>query len=175
MATDWEQVENAVFSAVATGTGLETVWSNQAELVQPAGNYVTLTKPAGSGGNGLTVVHTRKTDLLQPAGQEVELRVSALNEFSVRVQAFTAATTGNAAALAVAGNMRLRLRLESVRAQLAAAGLVLVEVGPARDLAAITGTRWQGRAAVELRFRLVETEAERVGYIATAEVTTAVT
>lgn len=172
MATDWEAVEDAMQARVAQASGLQVEWANQNEFVQPQGDYLTITKPTGSGGNALTEVRTSSTDLLQPAGSEVELRVSALNEFSMRVQAFTGASTGNAAALAVLSNMRLRLRLESARAALAAAGLVLVEMGPVRDLAGIAGTRWQGRAAMELRFRLVETEAERVGYIATAEVTT---
>lgn len=170
MATDWTAVENAIHQTVATAASMATIWTAQ-ETVQPSSDYLTLQR-SGPGGSNWTEVVTQTTDLGQPAGSEVEIRVSVHSEFTVRVQAFTATTTKSTAAASVLGALRLKLRLQSARASLAAAGLVLVSVDAVRDLAAIAGTRWQGRAAMELRFRMVETEAERVGYIATAEVTT---
>lgn len=169
---DSAAIRSALHSWLSTATGLPCVWEKQNGLPQPSGAYCTMDLGAlARVGGG---VASMGYDGGRPAGQEVELSISGTREPTLRVQAFIdmqAGQTGDMAA-ALLDNAGARLRLPTVRDALRSAGLAVADVGPALNLTGLAGVRWQARATMEVRLRVVESVSERVGYIETAEVST---
>lgn len=106
----------------------------------------------------------------QPAGQELRVDIVKPQRLVVTVQFFTpearpSLTGGPPWAVPLLERALLDLEKQAVRAPLIAAGLGLTRVGAARNISAIAGTRWQGRATADVEFSVVASTTERTGYI----------
>lgn len=108
-----------------------------------------------------------------PAGQELIVTYTKPQVLTVTVQFYTpnASTLpgGILWAKPVLEKALLDLELPTVRRKLLAAGLGLNRVGPARDLSAISGPKWRGRASAELQFNMAVSVTDRTTYIEEVE------
>lgn len=104
-----------------------------------------------------------------PAGQELEATVLQPQRLTVSLQFLTPSATqaspdGTPWAKPLLERVLLALELEVHRRRLWAAGLGLIRVGAARDISAVAGTKWQGRATADVEFRVVASATETHGY-----------
>lgn len=171
-AINWEAIEDAIRTWVmgATGYADAQVMFADEHTDAPSGDWITvrigdLISRAG------TPSEVQTYDAAQTAGSEVELKNEAPEELIVSIQAFTADTRGNSSARAVLTKARAGLGLGLYRDALNAAGLGLIDEGNVLWVPQPFGTRIEGRATLDVRFLLVQTASERVGYIATVELT----
>lgn len=170
MALNWATIQTALHAWIVAGTGLavgRVVWANQA-MPQPQRPYVTLRlmalAPVGHDG-----VHST-TNLAAPAGEEVTLTVEGRRHLTVGVQAYASAVTGAGTAAELLAKAQTALSLPTVHAGLRAAGLAVLNEGGITDLSALLETKFEGRAAMDVRFHCVDEVAEKTGYIATVEI-----
>jgi hypothetical protein len=169
----WTDVEDALHDAVAAGAGLSgssVVWANQGgpRLARP---FLTVRR-SGPQELGSTAIVRKDYDNTAPAGTEVQTRVRRQLSFTLSVQAFTTALTGTANAVAlldaVQAQMRKRAQLDAFRA----VGIALEDAGTVQDLSAVLQTDFEGRAAVDMTFRIASETLETTGYIETVNVAT---
>jgi hypothetical protein len=103
-------------------------------------------------------------DAGQPAGQEVQQTVVGQREVFVSVQAFTIQETGQGSAKVLLGSARTALPL--LGASFEAVGFSFIDSGKV-DGVPVLGDMGQGRAHMDVRFRVVDTFVLPTGYIAT--------
>lgn len=172
MAANWVTIEDALRVWVKSATGYAdsaVIWAEQTGA-RPSGSIITLRLgellPIGAYDE-----LTSNTDLLRPAGTEVELKVEGMREFAVSLQAFGASTTGNSTGRAVLAKCQAALTLPSVRTALAAAGITPFDIGAVQNISALSHTKFEGRAILEVRFYVRDSISEFTGYIETVEKT----
>lgn len=162
-------VEEAIYGWLSTATGLWTQLMDQ-DAPQEAVDYCAYKATLRQG----PTLPTQARRLVEgaPPGEELEVTHAERAAYTVLVQAYTASTTGPTAAMEVLARARAALVLESVRARLKAeAGVAVLTRGPVREINALAGPRWQGRAAMEVVVNVVESVVERTTYIETTDVT----
>ncbi len=167
-----EEKEDAIWAWVQAATGLpegSVVWADQNDA-QRARPFVTLRIGDHLQVGAVDAVQSY-TDLTRPAGQEVELRVEALRDFAVTVQAFTSQTHGTPSARTLLQRVQTALGLPSVREALRAAELVPYDAGSVINLSALDVADFEGRASLGVRFYTADTASEYVGYMAQATIT----
>lgn len=164
---DLAAIGKALTRWLTNATALEARLAEQ-DGGQPAGDYCTVRVDTRIATDAVPTKAFRVVEGA-PAGQEVEVSHGEQPFLAVTVQAYTAASVGNASAMAVLEKARQALVLATVRAQLVTDGGLAVHVrGPVRNLNALAGPRWQGRAALELQVNVVQVVTERVTFIETA-------
>lgn len=164
-------------SAVATAmvrwlsavTGLETRLSDQ-DAPEAATDWCTV-RIGESQDEGGTASQSRDFDATRPAGQEVEVTHAQKKFLPVTLQAYTREPVGATCAFDVMEKAKESLLLAAPRAQLATLGVAVLTKGAVRNLNALGGPKWRGRAALELVVNVVEVAVERTTYIETADVT----
>jgi hypothetical protein len=170
MSINWTNIENALVAWV-NGTsqigGNSAVWKFQAEpqLVQP---YITIHRspPTPIGLDPVTTTY----DGAQPAGQEIQIVLAGQREIIVTLECFSNSLTGGGHASEYLGNCLTGLLLPSQSYALWAAGLGLRERGKPQDLSSLLATAFQSRAICEVRFGLVDVQADApTGYIDTVD------
>jgi hypothetical protein len=171
VALNWTTLENALHAWIVAATGLaadRVIWSHQGVPERPA-PYVTLKilDLSSVGHDGLV----QSYDGGAPAGQEITFTLEGRRHLTVSVQAFSDAATGATSAHAILSKARTALSLPGVHAALLAGGLAAFNEGGITDLSAIRETRWQSRAAMQVRFHCVDSAAEKTTWIETVEVT----
>lgn len=174
MSIAWNDIEDAIFKWFIEGSGLPAVvWGNQdgPQPVQPYGTLL-IAGPRKVGGLDQQV---DVTDLDQPAGEEVSQTLTGIREVTVSCQAFAAPTVGSTPARSYLSNALMSLELPTIRQRLINAGLSVIEANDITDVSALMGTRWQSRAAMDVRFHLVDSAVEKTGYIAMVEVSNTLT
>lgn len=166
---NWTTIENAIRVWVKAGSGYgdsAVLWSDQTHA-RPSGAFITVrlgdTVPLGN--DEVEVL----TDLGADPGEEIELRAVGRRELSVSVQAFTPGVTGSSAGRGILSTVQTALALPSVRAALDAAGLTPFDVGSVRNISALVGTAFEGRAVLDVRFYTNDTASEFTGYIEDVE------
>jgi hypothetical protein len=166
----WTDIENALVTWLEAEIGPgQVIWANQGGA-QPKMPYGTL-KIGGPRPSSPTPEVLNSTNLTNPAGQEIEQTVIGHGEITVSCQIFAFPTTGHLTARQALERAKLRLYLPTTRAALRVAGLALVQAGDTQDLTALLETSWQSRAAMDVRFNVVDSMTEKTGYIDTANVT----
>ncbi len=162
----WATIEDALRVWVKAGSGLgdaKVIWLDQTGA-RPAAPFIELKLgdivPLG----GVDPVETA-TDLMRPAGTEIELKVAGVRAFTVSLQAYTATVTGAATARALLSLVQTALSLPSVRAALDAAGVTPFDEGEVHNLTGLLGTKFEGRAALDVQFYVRETLSEFTGFI----------
>ena len=166
MPLAWSAIENVLhawFSKAINGT---VIWSNQSGT-QPATPYgmLKLTGPRQS--SPLPEIASIPTD----DDVSIDETVIIHGEITVSCQVFAAPTTGPGTARELLENARLALHLPSQRATFSRVGLALVAAGDTRDLTALIETDWQSRAAMDVRFNVVDVASERIETIAEVNIT----
>lgn len=101
----------------------------------------------------------------QPAGQEIAQTVTGLRSVNVTVQFFGAPSTGDTKAQVQAQQTQVALALPSVRNALGAAGLTPYDTGRITNVTALIGTKFEGRAVLDMHFYVLEQITEQTGYI----------
>lgn len=168
-------VESAVLAWLAAANPSlppgRVILANQ-KVQQPAPPYMTALVPTPRiPGGGPLEVQTSFNGAA-PAGQEVVTKVVAQLEFRCSVQAFTMATVGSGTASDLILAAIFALSFPAVHDALYAAGLAVVDVGDPFDFTDKLGPAGQGRCAVNVTFRLFESQtAPGTGYIQTVNVT----
>lgn len=169
----WENVEDAIRTWVKNASGLSdahVLWAEQTGARPPSGDFMTIRLgdivPLGAVDELLEL-----TDLDRPAGQEIELRAMGVREFHVSVQAFSAATVRGNTARAQLARVQNALRLPSFRDALDEVGLSPFDAGTVRNVTELVGTKFEGRAVLDVRFYVADTVSEFVGYIDDVETT----
>lgn len=167
-AVDWAAVETALqawVQAACTGvTGFQAVFAQQS-AVRPPEPFATI-KHDGGGARGLA-----ETSLVYngaaPAGQEVELNTREHTEFTVSVQVFTKDVLGAASASALANRIRNAAVKQLQGDAFATVNLAVVDRGTVQNMTDLLDTRFEGRAALDVRFRVSDGAQDKTGYIAT--------
>lgn len=159
-------VEDALLAWVKIASGLDdehAFFANQ-KVQRPSGTYVTVhvTSVRTLGTNdGLETNY----DAGRPAGSEIELQVVGQREVAASIQVYNAATTGSASAIELIAKIQLAATLPSVQEVLDAAGVSLFDFGDARDLSALLGTAFDGRAVLSVRTYVRLTLSEFTAWI----------
>ncbi len=169
-------IENALMNAVRTASGITAArWAMQGAARQEPGPFLSL-QLDGPSAVGLDYVRS-ETDLTQANGAEIGLNAGGLRELRLTVTCFdakfveTGETTATMTARAILANVQSGIRLPTAQAYLLAAGLGLFDVGPVQDIGALLGPRFESRAQIILRLYYSHERTERIGYIASVEVT----
>lgn len=160
---DAAALENALHAWAENALGVPTVWSSQNAPAPKPKPYATL-RLVGPHSLGNTETD-RRTNLAAPAGQEIEETIKEHQEWVLSVQTFADPATGAAAARSILALARMRGRIRSALDLLDASGVVLVEVGDTQDLSAVFGERFESRAVMDVRFRVVDQVTDHAGYI----------
>lgn len=165
MALNLHECQRAVIEWLATATGLQARMANQElPLPQDGVSYFTVLF-SGLRGESLHTMQTQDVDDTQPVASQLGITHSRPMTLSVRVQAFSATTTGNDWAVPMLEKASTALSLHTVRAKFRAAGMGLFDIGAIQNVSGLMSTKWEGRAAMELQFHVMATAQERMGYI----------
>lgn len=162
MALNWTTIESALQAWLSSATATPVVWEH-ANAPDPATPFATLLVARVAPGAGERA--DSATNLSNPAGQEVEETAVVPLELSVTARAYAAPTSGAGTARELLVNALGALFFPSRREALRVAGLVVSFVGDVVDETAQVGSTWQSRAAMDVRFRCVDTAVARTGYI----------
>lgn len=145
-------VEDALLAWVKLASGLDAehaFFSNQ-KVQRPSGPYVTvhITSVRALGtSDGLETNY----DAGRATGSEIELQVTGQREVAASIQAYNCSTTGSSSAIELIAKIQLAATLPSVQDALEAGGVALFDFGDARDLSALLGTDFDGRAVLDVR------------------------
>jgi len=166
----WTAIERAIVNHVKAATGIEVIFADQVGE-QPLMPYATIKI------NGPRALSPQPEILLgydsgAPAGQEVTQTVILHGEIQVSIQTYSQITAGAGTARELLEQVRRTLFLPGRRDLLSAAGLALLAASDTQDLSVLLEATWQSRAAMDVRFNMVDDSAkDSTGYIATANVT----
>jgi hypothetical protein len=186
VAIDYGAIEAAIAAWLSTATGLPSadgaglvarIIARNDKQPQPPLPYLTFTIPIAQQMDGPDEIR-KAFPPGAAAGQEVVPTVIGNREFVVSVQCFTLATVGGAdsegnyPARHYVSKAQTALALPSVRAQLRAAGLGFVGIEGVADFSARLGPAGQGRASLDVRFRVADSITDvPYGFIATVNPT----
>lgn len=172
MALDFTAFEKAIQDAVVLASGGtladgKVIWARQ-DGTRPAAPYATLDLVS------FRVVgqdaQRHDYDAEGEPGAEIVLAHGGMREFSLAVTVFYG-TLGSAGAVALADVIRTGLVKVAVREVLDAANVSIFDFGQVTNLAQVVNTVYEGRAVLELRGYTTQELEERIGYIASAEIT----
>lgn len=164
--SSWADIELALQNAVEVATGLDdahVIFAEQ-EGQRPSLPYVTL-RIGDTVGRGEFVTHVHDAD-----ADELVFTAYSHPDLLISINAYTAETTGNTAR-ALLEALRLKLALPAARDALRAVGVTPRYASTVRNLTALDGADFRGRAQLDVRCEVVRTAEERVPYIRTVEVT----
>lgn len=169
MALSWTTLENAIVAAVRAASGLASgavFWAEQNGDI-PAGTYVSMRMGGIEADPTMTPEETRTT-----VGAVTSSTIRTPKRFTVSMQVFTSAARGDSSARAIASKIQSSLALPSIRGDLIAAGLGLLDAGAVQYVPGIKGTKFEGRAVLEPRFYALDevTDAESGTWIETVNV-----
>ena len=162
-------LETALWEWLSTATGLETRLSDQ-DAPQTDVDWCTVRVNLVQG-DGTLPTQTRRLLPTPDPGAELEVTHSERLMVSVTVQAYTTAANGPTCAVEVLRKVRPTLVLEDVRRRFAeTAGFAVLTRGDVRNLNALVGPRWHGRAALEFVGTVLDAVTETTTYIETTDV-----
>lgn len=181
MPANWTAIEDALQAQVARAVGFagaKVIWEDQ-KLPRPARPFLTLAisedlteesperyqrnNPAGVAGT-LTPTVTIGTELLVGTTGNVE--------FTLRVQAFTAEVIGNSSARAQLVKVRNAFAADSYCDALASSGIAVISRSTVQKLTEVLETKFEGRAALDIRCRVEDGHEETQTFIETVQITT---
>src|SRR5262249_29311933 len=152
---NWSEIEDALHAWLKAATGVTCIWAEQSGP-QPKPPYCTLRidGPRRLGG----------ADEIRQAADCRGVRQSAggPRQLTPQCQAYTAGTNGRATARELLTKAQLQLALPSVRDRLSEVGLSVIDEGNVQNVSTVLETKWQGRAALDVRLGCADTTAEQV-------------
>jgi hypothetical protein len=165
MALDETTLEDRIQAWVtAAVTPAPVIWDRQARP-QPGIPYLTLRLTMTGGVTGAVGEIHPEYAPDGPAGAEVTLASIHHHEYSIRVQAF-ASTPREARSLVLAVHDRAYRESGKEALRVDDPPIALASCGAVQDLGALVDTDWQGRAVLDLAFRVADVDpTDRVTYI----------
>jgi hypothetical protein len=169
VALDYDAMQTAIKAAVAEGTGLPTanvLWAYEKYQggSRPRNErFVTITL-GPSVSLGIDSYDT-SIDSSRALGQEVELRTSSVQRFGLLIQCFGGTPMGNGSAMQALQRFRNRLALPSVRDHVYSAYVSPFDAGTVQYVPGIEGTKFEGRATLDMRCYVEASEVEYTGFI----------
>jgi hypothetical protein len=169
MALAWANIEDALHAWVAEATGLPVIWADQ-NAPQPSSDFCTM-RIRSFKKLGLTdaVVRFYHSEPEADADTPLEYKSQGIREFTLAVNALTRRTNRTTSATVVLSNLQASADMPSTTARLKAVGLVLVDCNDVLNLSGLLETDIQGRALLEIRFRVTDSLSEWVGIIERVE------
>ncbi len=164
MALNWIEIEDALQTWLSSATGVQVFWEHT-YTTAPTLPYASLLVTKVAPGPGERA--DSATNLSNPAGEEVEETAVVPLELTVTARAYSHQTSGSGTARELVANALSALFFPSRREALRVAGLVVAGVGDVVDETTLVSSTWESRAAMDVRFRCVDTAVEKTGYIAT--------
>jgi hypothetical protein len=190
MPISWSAVEKALvvwvrdslslLDALAAPTGfplpgnIPVIWADQ-NGQRPGQPFVTLRRDAGQALNPNEDELVVSMNPSPTTADEIQMDTRVVTEFTVSVQVFTKDTRGDFSANALASVIRNRLSMQSQLDAFRPLGLAVVARGSVQNLTDLLETGFEGRAVMDVRFRVTDGTTEFVGYIGTANVTESLT
>jgi len=174
MALNWQTIQDALYDVFAGAAiaGLTIEWvPSPTTQPTPAKPYVTLNLREIDNAQG--AVSGTMDELAGTADPDVYQFVHH-RRHKLSVNVFSNATQLDASAFAILAKLNRHLQKSSPQAALLAAGIRMWQTSPVRDLSAMLDTRGEGRAQCDYTLATLDTTADEIGYIATADVTTTV-
>jgi len=170
MAIDWKTVRDAIYDWAHNSTGLDIEWSNQrrAQSARPYGVLNMIGPPKMLGGDDALVI---STDLSAGAGREIQQTYFGNREITVSLQIFSSTTAGMGQAMEYMSLAQSALNRESFFLPLLAAGVSVVNFGPPTDMSGVESATYVSRAALPVKFAVVDKTVDQTGYIETVEIT----
>ena len=168
---DVEAFQNAIHAWLSTVTGLETIWREQS-APQPKYPYGALLVISGPEALAPQFEQRRDTDLNRDEGEEVRLTECVPCRFTVSCQAYVGMPEANnpqGNALHYMNKARGSLALESVRAEIWAAGIAIERPGPVQNIGEVIEDAFVSRANMDVAFAASLSIEEYTGYIAKVE------
>ncbi len=167
MATQWEDIEDALQAAVVAASQLsaDSVRWKWQDIDQHSNPQVLIDV---GGAIPIGVDYVRSTyDATRALGQEIKQEVLGLRESAFEIEVFTDETLGSSSARRIAELIRDRFRLDSVWQPLHRLGISYFDASPVNWIPDIPSARFRGRAVCTLRIYLPVLGAdEYIGYIA---------
>lgn len=147
----WEDVENAMQTAVSLASGLpsdQVTWSYQ-DFNEPEEDHIVITF-AGAIAIGVDRLET-SYNAARPNGQEFRFDVKGLREVPFELEAFTATKGRDTAARHLLELTRNRFRLDNIKYTLRRYGVTVFDTGPVIWVPDIPSAEFRGRATCTLR------------------------
>jgi hypothetical protein len=168
MAIPWADVEEALQAWVSTVTGIPVVWADQ-NARAPEGDFITM-RLRGPRTVGVDAVATFYSEARPPA-EAIEYRSQAMRELTLTLNAYSKETNRTTSARVHLAKLQSALHMPSTHARMRAAGLVLVDAGEVLNISALAAADIEGRAVMDVRVRLTDTESEFTTFIEKATIT----
>lgn len=169
MAVDWVSVQNALQTWVASTSGLQAIWDDQA-AAQPPLPYAMLSLGPPLPLPGLSPVTTVYNSGGAP-GAEIVTTVTEIKRVTATVEVFSKIVTGSGKAMEYLSTAMTSLFLPGQLDKLYAAGISVIDRGPVHDLSKLVANRFQSRASCAVRLYVVDQVSQTDTYISTAEYT----
>lgn len=172
---NWTAIEDALHAWVVAGSKLapqRVIWDRQ-NGTRPKRPFVTLHRDGGTTAGLLDEQRVRDADAPAP-GAEITLETVAHSEFTLTVTAFTEDATGPDSALVLANRVRNSLSTESTLFALDEAGVAVIDRAPVLNLSDLLEVEIEGRAALDVRFRVGDGTEESATFIESASMSGAV-
>ena len=170
--TGFEDFENTIQAIVVAATGFvgsKVIWADQTRD-RPARPFVELAYVDESTTN---FTEDSITDTVAPpAGQEITLSSKEHGEPTIQVRVFSSAILGSQSAKNIARKIRGYFGRESVQTTLG--DIALVSRGSVQDISIVLETEHEGRAILDLKFRVARVETETTTFIEVAIVKTTI-
>lgn len=161
--TGFEAFEGAVQACVVAATafpGSKVIWANQTRT-RPARPFVELYVTEDR-----THEHSEHAVRDNPAplaGQEIFIDLTDHRDLTVQMRAFSSEVTGSLKAMNVANQIRRYFHTEACQAGLG--DIAVVDRGPIRDATLVLESEHEGRAILDIVFRLGDLFSEATTYI----------
>lgn len=178
MSIAWNNIEDTLRSWIKIATNLtdgHIIWGEQTGA-RPSDSASAPFVTARLGDIRPVAIIDELTALTNSAtpGQEIELRVTGTREFRVLIQAFhpsVVSSTGSPSntARALLSKIQTALLLPSIRASFDAVNISPWDMGTVQNLTELIGTKFEGRAALDVGFYVLESVSERTTYIETVQ------
>ncbi len=164
-----QAVEDALYAWVFGATGVATNWANQnaAQLARP---HMTLAITSTTKlGQDAQILNAEPTAPL--SGAEVAIEIGGLRRVVVSVNAYGVSNDPDLDARALMDKALGALEVPSYLAALRVAGVAVARVGAAISLDYLAEDKFISRAQADVTLCVAANLEERVGYIATVDVT----
>lgn len=167
-----EDFENTIQGIVKAATGFDgghVIWADQTRT-RPSRPFVELDYVSETTTNFLE--HTQEDTPGAPESEELTLNAREHLEPTVQMRVYSSAVVGNNSARNIARKIRAYFGRESVQSTLG--DIALVNRNVVRDVSLVLETEHEGRAVIDMTFRVERIESETTTYIETAVVETTV-
>lgn len=180
MSADWAGIEDAIVTLVETYSGLGTgqvLWS-ESNAGRPAGSFITLrigdVAPYTLTDEVQILDHSGEEDVEE--GEEIEMKVVGRRSFGLTLQCYVppanrAVPRGDSSPRTILNKVGLAFSLPSAGDSLEAVGAAVEEVGPIQYIPEIVGAGFEGRAVLQMRFRVTDDASEFTTYIGRVQAT----